>query len=120
MYQKHYLNLPERTARGLFCTDGNGNTVNSSSTVFTVTAAASPGGGGGSTITILQGDHCDFSIIRPTIGFVNTLCPTGRTSGSFEFVLQNEEVTTQTYTTAFHNVDLHAMLRERRTKCLVR
>ena len=92
----------------VFCTDGNGNVANTSGTVFTVTASAGAGGGGGgggSTITIVQGDRCDFSIVRPTNGFVNTLCPTGGRSANFSFVLQNEESTTQTYTTAFHNVD---------------
>lgn len=43
--------------------------------------------------------------MRPTNGFVNTLCPTGQRSGSFEFVLQNEESTTHEYTTAFTGVD---------------
>lgn len=91
----------------VYCTDGNGNIANTTSTVFTVTQTVSSGGGGGGgggTITITQGDHCDFSIVRPTNGFVNTLCPAGQVSGNFEFVLQNEETTSQTYTTAFKNV----------------
>ncbi len=92
----------------VFCTDGNGNIANTTSTVFTVTQAfpaSNRGSGGSAPVSSTGGDDCEFSIVRPTNGFVNTLCRTGTVSSSFEFVLQNDESTPKTYTTVFSGVD---------------
>jgi len=72
----------------VFCNDGNGNVANTTSTVLAVTQPATPGGSGpgGPSVIVTGGDDCEFSIVRPTNGFVNTLCRTATTSGSFECV----------------------------------
>jgi hypothetical protein len=85
-----------------YCLDANSNQASTTSLNFLVSMPVQASNGGGGSSAIATG--CDFQILTPVNGFINTLCKIGAQSSQFEFSFINLENTAQTYYLTAENV----------------